>query len=613
MERIDQAAALHRQAAAMAQAAARALDEHVPMPRTDLAEQQDLAMRLREAAANLVPGWLGAPLTEGDPGPLGECRRPEFVRIGEVRPLERAEFPAVVPLLGAGHLTFSADSRDPRVAGVLRSVLLRLLATAPAGTLIVRAIDAVGGALFAPFGSLADAGVMPPAVTDRIGLNAVLAEAEHWVAPTRPTEQRKPEGRARRRERTMLIIIAALPSATSSDELNRIAALAEAGPAAGLHVVAAGWPPMSFSHRPAVPPLAASTHVHLHADHAEQDGFNVPIGLDPDPPAHLIHRVCAQLRDQFAASGEVHIMDLLPSPDRWWSESSAEGLSAMVGLAGSTPVPLYFNDLTPHWLVGGRPGAGKTAFLINVLFGLSTRYDPDELQLYLVDCGDGGALRQFVPTEDDPSWLPHAVDASVDGERESALAVLRSLERELLRRIAILNDAGATRFHQLRAAGAPIPRIVCVIDEFQNLLTGTDGIATESANLLESVSRQGRAAGMHLVMCSQRARSSAIVAQFLVRVALPGGGDVLEATNDSAASLPLGCAVVNTAGGLGGPRGATRGHEKTVRFPDPHGDEQVLAVLRQRLWAARDPASTPPQVHRHVPSQRLPHIPEAAQ
>src|SRR5690349_8525275 len=29
------------------------------------------------------------------------------------------------------------------------------------------------------------------------------------------------------------------------------------------------------------------------------------------------------------------------------------------------PDELRFNDLTPHWMVGGRSGAGKTAFLIN--------------------------------------------------------------------------------------------------------------------------------------------------------------------------------------------------------------------------------------------------------
>jgi hypothetical protein len=69
-----------------------------------------------------------------------------------------------------------------------------------------------------------------------------------------------------------------------------------------------------------------------------------------------------------------------------------------------------------------------------------------------------------------------------------------------------------------------------------------------------------------------------------VRIALPGGSGVLDAANDAAAGLPLGSAVVNTAGGLGGPRGATRAHEQVVRFPDPYADPVALAGLRHRLW-----------------------------
>ncbi len=625
MERIEQAAALHRQAAAVVQAAAQALDDHVPLPRTDLAEQHQLALRLTQAAAKLTPGWLGAPLDKVDPGLLGEQRRPEFVRIGAGQPLEDVEFPAVVPLLGAGHLTFSADSRDPRVAAVLRSILLRLLATAPAGTLIVRAVDAVGGALFAPFAALADAGLMPPPVTDRAGLQGVLTEAEHWVTPGRPADQRRPAARPRRRDCTMLLLIAALPSAAAQEELARIAALAQNGPAAGLHMIVAGWPPLPLGPRPPLPALATSTQVSLRADHCLVGGLpfaktaapagpsptevwlglQVPVRLDPDPPARLTQRVCGELAERFAATGQVHLMDLLPDPDHWWAESSAEGMSTTVGLAGDTPVSLHFTDLTPHWLVGGRAGAGKTAFLTNVLYGLCTRYDPDELQLYLLDFSDVGSLRQFTPTEEDPSWLPHAVEVGVGHDRDNGLAVLRSLDRELARRTAVLNDAGVTRFHQLRSAGAPIARLVCFVDEFERLLGPDDLVTAEAATIFESVTRQGRAVGMHLVMCSQKARSSSLFGQFLVRVALPGGGDVLEATNDSAASLPLGLAVVNTAGGLGGPRGAIRGHEKTVRFPDPASDEQVLAALRQRLWQAREPASAPPLVYaKGVPSPR---------
>ena len=629
-DRLDQAASLHRHAAALVQAAVRALDGHVPMPRNDIAEQHDLSMRLREAAADLAPGWLGARLTDSFEAPLGEHRRPQFVRIGTGHPLDEVEFPAVIPLLGTGHLTFSADSRDPRVGGALRAVLLRLLATAPAGTLIVRAVDVVGGSLFAPFHALADAGVMPPPVTDHAGLRSILAEAEHWVRPGEPDNRRRPAAKPRRRDCTMLLIVASLPSAVTADDLTRISALAQAGPAAGLHMIIAGWPPLPMGPQPPTAPLPSCTHVSLRTTHTllggmpfamgpppaaprptdTWTGLTVPVQLDADPGPELLQRVCGELAQRCAAQGSTHLMDLLPDPDHWWAESSAEGISTTVGLAGQTPVTLHFTDLTPHWLVGGRPGSGKTAFLINVLYGLCTRYDPDELQFYLLDFSGSGALRQFTPTDDDPSWLPHAIEVGVGGDRASGLAVLRSLDQELNRRIALLNDAGVSRFGQLRAAGALIPRIVCVVDEFQNLLVGTDEIAIQSTALLESAARQGRSVGIHLVMCSHAARSGALFGQFLVRVALPGGGDVLEATNDSAASLPLGVAVVNTAGGLGGPRGATRGHETTIRFPDPLSDTQVLSALRQRLWRAREPASAPPLVHAGLPAPRLPVPPD---
>lgn len=626
--RIDQAASLHRHASAVAQAAASALDSYLPPPRTDLAEQQALAERLRDAAQRLTPGWLGAALDAVPAGtPLGEQRRPEFVRVGTAAPLDDAHFPAVLPLLGTGHLTFSADSRDPRVAGVLRSILLRLLATAPSGTLVVRAVDAVGGALFAPFGALADAGLMPPPVTDRAGLQAVLAEAEHWVRPSRPEAQRRPTARPRRRDCTMLLLIASLPSAVEGAELARITALAQAGPATGLHLVVAGWPPPPLTPDTAQPaaqaPLPMSTQIALRNPYAllggapftartggagpsptaTWPGLSVPVLLDPDPPAELVQRVCRELAERYAQSGQVHLMDLLPDPDHWWAESSAAGLSTTAGLAGDTPISLVFADLTPHWLLGGRSGGGKSAFLANVLYGLCTRYDPDELALYLLDCKPGGSFARFVPNGDDPAWLPHARVVGLACDREQGLAVLRELDVELRRREELWRELGVTRFAQAREQQS-LPRLVCVIDEFPALLAGTDPVAAESLGLLESIGRRGRTHGVHLILSSQTVRGiealhirrDSLFGQVPVRIALPGGGDALEATNDAAATLPLGCAVVNTAGGLGGPRGATRGHEKTVRFPDPDADAQVVAALRQRLWQARDPSADPPVV-----------------
>ncbi|MFC6015474.1 FtsK/SpoIIIE domain-containing protein [Plantactinospora solaniradicis] len=623
------AAALHRRAAATTAAAAAVLDAIRPAP-ADQREQHDLAERLRAAASLLAPGWLGAPLdAQSEDAPLGGPGVPAFVRIGIAQPLDDARFPAVVPLLGTGHLTVDADSRDPRVAGLLRSVLLRLLAAAPAGSLLVRGVDsATAGQLFAPFAPLADAGLMPPPVTDRTGLRAVLAEAEQWVRPTRPAT-----ARYNRHDRTLLVVVGSLPELTEPADLARIGALAREGPEAGLHLLVAGWPPPPLTAETSQAPLSRSTMIALRnpyalvgdppgasfgspGPHLPGTGLNAPVFLDESPPTPLLDRVCRDLAARFHADYRRTLDDLLPDPsDGLWTESAAKGLGTTVGHAGERPVPLGFDERTPHWLVGGRAGAGKSAFLVNVLYGLCARYHPDELALYLVDFADGTAFTEFVPERADGflpedgadsgrSWLPHVRAVGVQADREYGLALLRELDAELDRR--------ATEPEQRR--------ILCVLDEFPTLLAEDDALTAEALSRLESVARRGRSAGVHLILTSRptpalaalRARRDSFLAQFPVRVALPGGADVLEPANDAAAGLPLGTAVVNTAGGLGGPRGATRGHERMVRFPDPHTDTDALAMLRHRLWADRPAGSTGPAVFTGYLAPPRPDAPEPA-
>ncbi|WP_433371631.1 FtsK/SpoIIIE domain-containing protein [Actinoplanes sp. CA-142083] len=631
--RVQQAAALHRQAAAAVDAAAAALESEA-RPATDPMEQHSLAEQLRAAAGLLAPGWLGSPLdAQSANTPLGGVYPPQFVRLGVAQPLDDARFPVIVPLLGTGHLTVDANATDPRVFGLLRCLLLRLLAAAPAGSLLVRAVDGVGGgAVFAPFADLYDAGLMSPPVTDRQGLLDVLAEADKWLRPGRGAAPRRS-----RRDRMMLVVIAGLPHMTEGEELRRIAALAQQGPDSGLHLIVAGWPPPPLTAETTQAPLPRTTTVSVRDPYVvvgdppgatygsmpDARWLNAPAYFDEDPPPHLIDQVCRELAAHSSAASQVGLADLLPEPgEALWGGDAADGLSTVVGHDGDTPLVLRFNDLTPHWLVGGRSGAGKTAYLINVLYGLGARYSPDEMALYLLDFKEGVSFAEFVPTRRDRTWLPHARAVGVESDREYGLAVLRELDAEMTRRSVAYKNAGVTRFADLRqvvaeeAAGTPkkaLPRILCVIDEFQVLLAGNDPIATEAVGLLESLARKGRSYGIHLILASQTvlgvealyAKRDSIFGQFPVRIALPGGGDVLEPTNDSAAGLPLGTAVVNTAGGLGGPRGATRGHERVVRFPDPHADREVLSALRHKLWGARDPEAIPPRIFAGYAHQHL--------
>ena len=631
--RVRQAAALHRQAVATADAAAVALEAFAPAA-ADPREQHRLADRLRVAAARLAPGWLGATLDALSPmAPLGGEAPPRFVRVGLAQPLDDVRFPAVVPLLGTGHLTVDATATDPRVFGLLRSLLLRLLAASAPGTLLVRAVDGVGGgAVFAPFEELADAGLMSPPATDRQGLRDVLSEAEKWLRPVRAGTTGS--GRRARRDRSLLVVIASLPEMTEGEELRRIAALAQQGPDSGLHLIVAGWPPPPLTAETTQAPLPRTTALSVRNPYAivgdppgasfgaapETMWLNAPVFLDEDPPPHLIDAVCRELAADSAEASRVTFADLLPEPaEELWSQDAAAGVETVVGHHGDVPLVLRFNDLTPHWMLGGRSGGGKTAFLINVLYGLGARYSPDQLALYLLDFKEGVSFAEFVPTQRDRTWLPHARAVGVESDREYGLAVLRELDAEMGRRSLAYKRAGVSRFADLRAVAAeegrdsPLPRILCVIDEFQVLLAGNDPMAAEAVALLESLARKGRSYGIHLVLASQTvlgvealyAKRDSIFGQFPVRIALPGGGDVLEPTNDSAAGLPIGSAVVNTAGGLGGPRGVTRGHERMVRFPDPHADQALLRDLRHRLWGARDPETQQPLVFAGYAEQHL--------
>ena len=125
----------------------------------------------------------------------------------------------IVPLIGVGHLAVEAARHDLRTTGLLRNVLLRLIAATTPGALRVRAVDPTGIA-FASFRALFDGRVMPPPVPDLAGLRAVLSEAEQWVRVPAPPG------------RSLLIVIAGRPDGTDDSRLARIEALAAAGPEA---------------------------------------------------------------------------------------------------------------------------------------------------------------------------------------------------------------------------------------------------------------------------------------------------------------------------------------------------------------------------------------------
>ncbi|GLZ77731.1 cell division protein FtsK [Actinorhabdospora filicis] len=512
----------------------------------------------------------------------------EYLRVGEFAHGSRRA-PVIVPFLGSQQLATDVDTRDPRVVDLLREVLLQLFTGSEAGALRVRTVDAAGlGAAFAPFRPLIDAGALGAPVTDQAGYRDLLDQAENHV-------------RARLSGETgpvLVLVIASAPPHSRADA-ERLDALARSGASAGLQVIACG-----------VPALAGAVRIGLREGYAEvsggpfgEAGLAARVTLAAAPSLDDMTEMATRLAERERKAATIGFTDLVPTT--LWTERADEGLRTVVGRGESGPAVLSFDDATPHWLVGGRSGGGKTVFLLDVLYGLAARYSPDELALYLLDFKEGVSFTEFTPSELDPSWIPHARAVGIESDREYGVAILRELTAEMTRRSVAMKRAGVTRYAQLRVR-KQVPRVVLVIDEFHVLFQGNDKVAREAVALLEDLARKGRSYGIHMVLASQTVsgiealytKKDSIFGQFPLRVALPGANSVLDVLNSAAAGLRIGEAIVNPAGGI-------KDHNRLLRFPNAHDGSGTLDALRHRLWEHRAPGSPPPPVFQGYAEQVL--------
>lgn len=190
-------------------------------------------------------------------------------------------------------------------------------------------------------------------------------------------------------------------------------------------------------------------------------------------------------------------------PTTWWKDDSTRGLFAPIGQKGARDVAILSFDSGDHAgaLMVGRPGSGKSTLLHTFIGGLTCLYGPDELELYLIDFKEGVEFKAYAEEK-----LPHAKVIAIESDREFGLSVLESLQAEITSRAELLRGTGGRQagIQGLReATGKKVPRILLVFDEFQVLFARNDKVGIEASGLLESIIRQGRGFGVHVLLGSQ--------------------------------------------------------------------------------------------------------------
>ena len=257
----------------------------------------------------------------------------------------------------------------------------------------------------------------------------------------------------------------------------------------------------------------------------DEDFRDCHLELDAQPSAELRDRLLASMGTQAkeASRVETPFEKVAPQPQTWWHGDTKDGLKAPLGRAGARKVQCLElgQGMAQHVLVVGKTGAGKSTLLHTLVTALALSYPPSELEMYLVDFKKGVEFKTYAIHE-----LPHARVIAIESEREFGLSVLQGLNSELNRRGELFRSVGADHISDYRhKSGKVLPRIILIVDEFQEFFVEDDVIASQSSQILDRLVRQGRAFGIHVLLGSQTLAgtytlSRSTVDQMAVRIAL---------------------------------------------------------------------------------------------
>ena len=165
----------------------------------------------------------------------------------------------------------------------------------------------------------------------------------------------------------------------------------------------------------------------------------------------------------------------------------------------------------PHLLVAGTTGAGKSGAINAMLSSVLLRATPHEVRLVLVDPKQV-ELNHY-------ESIPHLLTPVITSPRMAANA-LQNLVKEMEQRYGIMSMARTRGLIELNAARAkrgeaPLPYILCVIDELADLMMVAPADVEDS---IIRLAQKARAVGIHLVLATQSPRVDVITGMIKANV-----------------------------------------------------------------------------------------------
>ncbi len=157
-----------------------------------------------------------------------------------------------------------------------------------------------------------------------------------------------------------------------------------------------------------------------------------------------------------------------------------------------TPI---IGDLTsmPHLLIAGTTGSGKSVCINTIILSLLYRHTPEKCKFILID----PKMLELSTYE----GIPHLL-CPVITEAKKAASVLGWVVKEMESRYRLMTKEGVRNIDSYNAKHKlPMPYIVVVVDEMSDLMLVA---GKEIENYIQKLSQMARAAGIHIIMATQR-------------------------------------------------------------------------------------------------------------
>lgn len=439
-------------------------------------------------------------------------------------------------------LVETAKTGFEEAVGTLNTVLFRLLAGSPPGKVSFTIIDPAGlGQNFAGLMHLAD--YEDNQINGRIWTQSAqiedkLAELnEHMEKVIQMylrneyatiTEYNTQAGAAA--EKYHFLVVAGFPINFTETAARRLLNIAVSGARCGVYLLVV-WDQRHALPHDFVPDDLRKNTVRLVAG---SDGFAIAgaalpgtrVVLDGPPPPQFATDFLRRVGESAKDSNRVELPfeQVAPAPSERWSQNSTEEVRVPIGRAGAAKLQyLAMGRATrQHGLIAGKTGSGKSTLFHVIITNLALWCSPDEVEFYLVDFKKGVEFKCYATRR-----LPHARVVAIESDREFGLSVLQRIDDELRRRGDLFRKAGVQDFAGFRNANQAekLPRLLLLIDEFQEFFTEEDRISQSAAVLLDRIVRQGRAFGIHVLLGSQTLGGAytlarATIGQMVIRIAL---------------------------------------------------------------------------------------------